>query len=78
MKVDNINPQVDPLAFPVGHSVLALGRLLNLGYATDRPSFEMSCSLSDQVLAQLDLLRNMMFSKAYKNISNLSLKKNST
>ena len=35
----------------------------------------MSCSFSDQVLAKLDLLRNLMFSKAYKNIAYLSLKK---
>ena len=47
MKVDNIKLQVDPLAFPVGQAVLASSRLLNLGYATDRPSFEMSCSFSD-------------------------------
>ena len=74
-KVDNIKPQVDPLASPVGHAVLASSRLLNLGYATDRPSFEMSCSFSDQVLAQLDILRNLMFSNAYKNVTYLSLKK---
>ena len=37
--------------------------------ASGRPSFEMSCSFSDQMLAQLDLLRNLMFSKAYKNIT---------
>ena len=47
MKVDNIKPQVDPLAFPVGHAVIVLAsiRLPNLGYATDRPSLEMSCFL---------------------------------
>merc|ERR1712125_258724 len=47
--------------------VLASGRLLNLGCATGHPSFVMSCSFTNQVLAQLDLLRNWQGSKAYKN-----------
>merc|ERR1719162_798316 len=68
IKVENIKPQVDRFAFPDGHGiiVLASGRLLNLGCATGHPSFVMSCSFTNQVLAQLDLLKNQA-SKAYKN-----------
>ncbi len=53
----NIKPQVDEFVFPDGHSILILseGRLLNLGNATGHPSFVMSCSFSNQVLAQMDL-----------------------
>ena len=53
----NIKPQYDEFAFPDGHSVLILaeGRLLNLGCATGHPSFVMSSSFTNQVLAQLDL-----------------------
>merc|ERR1711991_913918 len=60
IKCENIKPQVDRFAFPDGHGVivLAAGRLLNLGCATGHPSFVMSCSFTNQVLAQLDLLRN--------------------
>merc|ERR1712129_266111 len=47
--------------------VLAAGRLLNLGCATGHPSFVMSCSFTNQVLAQLDLLKNWKETKAYKN-----------
>merc|ERR1712066_247841 len=47
--------------------VLAAGRLLNLGCATGHPSFVMSCSFTNQVLAQLDLLKNWQGAKAYKN-----------
>jgi adenosylhomocysteinase len=52
-----IKPQVDQYVFPDGHAivVLAEGRLLNLGCATGHPSFVMSCSFSNQVLAQMDL-----------------------
>jgi adenosylhomocysteinase len=52
-----IKPQVDEFAFPDGHSVIVLaeGRLLNLGCATGHPSFVMSCSFSNQVLAQIEL-----------------------
>ncbi|MEY2432336.1 MAG: adenosylhomocysteinase [Acidimicrobiaceae bacterium] len=52
-----IKPQVDEFVFPDGHSIIVLaeGRLLNLGCATGHPSFVMSCSFSNQVLAQLDL-----------------------
>merc|ERR1712056_26709 len=68
IKVENIKPQVDRFLFPDGHGiiVLASGRLLNLGCATGHPSFVMSCSFTNQCLAQLDLLRNQT-DKAYKN-----------
>jgi adenosylhomocysteinase len=57
IKVDNIKPQVDRFIFPDGHGVimLASGRLLNLGCATGHPSFVMSCSFTNQTLAQLEL-----------------------
>jgi len=69
IKVDNIKAQVDRYVFPDGHGVivLAAGRLLNLGCATGHPSFVMSCSFTNQVLAQLDLLKNWKETKAYKN-----------
>jgi adenosylhomocysteinase len=53
----NIKPQVDKWIFPDGHSVIVLaeGRLLNLGCATGHPSFVMSCSFTNQVVAQLEL-----------------------
>ena len=56
----NIKPQVDEWVFPDGHSILVLaeGRLLNLGCATGHPSFVMSNSFSNQVLAQIDLWQN--------------------
>src|SRR5438067_5580749 len=52
-----IKPQVDEFVFPDGHAILILaeGRLLNLGCATGHPSFVMSCSFTNQVLAQMDL-----------------------
>jgi adenosylhomocysteinase len=52
-----IKPQVDSFDFPDGHSVIVLaeGRLLNLGCATGHPSFVMSFSFTNQVLAQLEL-----------------------
>merc|ERR1712144_201935 len=58
----------DRFEFPDGHGiiVLASGRLLNLGCATGHPSFVMSCSFTNQTLAQLDLLKNMK-EKKYKN-----------
>merc|ERR1712107_158057 len=69
MKVDNIKPQVDRFVFPDGHGVIVLasGRLLNLGCATGHPSFVMSCSFTNQALAQLDLLDNWKTSKKYEN-----------
>jgi adenosylhomocysteinase len=56
----NIKPQYDEWVFPDGHSVLILaeGRLLNLGCATGHPSFVMSASFSNQVLAQIELHTN--------------------
>ncbi len=56
----NIKPQVDEFVFPDGHSIIMLseGRLLNLGNATGHPSFVMSCSFSNQVLAQMELYGN--------------------
>jgi adenosylhomocysteinase len=56
----NIKPQYDEWVFPDGHSILVLaeGRLLNLGCATGHPSFVMSASFTNQVLAQLELKQN--------------------
>ncbi len=56
----NIKPQVDRYDFPEGHSIylLAEGRLVNLGCATGHPSFVMSNSFCNQVLAQIDLWKN--------------------
>jgi adenosylhomocysteinase len=56
----NIKPQYDEWVFPDGHSVLILaeGRLMNLGCATGHPSFVMSASFTNQVLAQLALWNN--------------------
>jgi adenosylhomocysteinase len=56
----NIKPQYDEWKFPDGHSVMILaeGRLLNLGCATGHPSFVMSASFTNQVIAQLELHQN--------------------
>jgi adenosylhomocysteinase len=56
----NIKPQVDKYLFPDGHAIflLAEGRLVNLGCATGHPSFVMSNSFTNQVLAQIDLWKN--------------------
>jgi adenosylhomocysteinase len=60
VKHTNIKPQVDKYTFADGHEIflLAEGRLVNLGCATGHPSFVMSNSFSNQVLAQLDLWKN--------------------
>src|SRR6187399_2247754 len=60
VKRTNIKPQVDKYTFPNGREIfmLAEGRLVNLGCATGHPSFVMSNSFSNQVLAQLDLWKN--------------------
>jgi len=60
IKKINIKPQYDEWVFPDGHSVLVLaeGRLLNLGCATGHPSFVMSASFTNQMLAQLELWQN--------------------
>ena len=57
---ETVKPQVDKFTFPDGHSIflLAEGRLINLGCATGHPSFVMSNSFANQVLAQLDLWTN--------------------
>jgi adenosylhomocysteinase len=62
----NIKPQYDEWIFPDGHSILVLseGRLLNLGNATGHPSFVMSASFTNQVLAQIELWQNH---EAYEN-----------
>merc|ERR1712139_598225 len=61
IKVENIKPQVDRFVFPDGHGVIILGS------ATGHPSFVMSCSFTNQVLGQLDLLENWKKGKGYKN-----------
>jgi len=57
----NVKPQVDQWNFDDGHSiyVLAEGRLVNLGCATGHPSFVMSNSFANQVLAQVELWKNL-------------------
>ncbi|PWR18968.1 adenosylhomocysteinase [Zavarzinia compransoris] len=57
---DNVKPQVDEVIFPDGKRliVLAEGRLVNLGCATGHPSFVMSASFSNQVIAQIELFGN--------------------
>ena len=57
---NNIKPQFDEFIFPDGHSILVLaeGRLLNLGCATGHPSFVMSASFTNQVMAQIELYGN--------------------
>ena len=56
-KWDNVKPQVDEIEFPSGRRIILLsqGRLVNLGNATGHPSFVMSCSFSNQTLAQIEL-----------------------
>jgi adenosylhomocysteinase len=56
-KWDNVKPQVDEIEFPNGKRIILLseGRLVNLGNATGHPSFVMSCSFSNQTLAQIEL-----------------------
>jgi adenosylhomocysteinase len=65
-KWEEVKPQVDEVIFPDGKRliVLAQGRLVNLGCATGHPSFVMSASFSNQVLAQMELWNN------YKNYEN--------
>jgi adenosylhomocysteinase len=56
----NVKPQVDEIEFPDGKRIILLaeGRLLNLGCATGHPSFVMSASFTNQVLAQIELWQN--------------------
>ena len=65
-KWDEIKPQVDEVEFPDGKKLIVLskGRLVNLGNATGHPSFVMSASFTNQVLAQIELWTK---SKSYKN-----------
>ena len=65
-KWEEIKPQVDQVTFPDGKKIIVLaeGRLVNLGCATGHPSFVMSASFTNQVLAQIDLWQNY---KKYKN-----------
>jgi adenosylhomocysteinase len=65
-KWDNIKPQVDHVEFPDGKKIILLaeGRLINLGCATGHPSYVMSASFTNQVLAQMELWKN---SSNYKN-----------
>ena len=65
-KWDNIKPQVDHVEFPDGKKIILLaeGRLINLGCATGHPSYVMSASFTNQVLAQIELWEN---SSDYKN-----------
>ena len=60
LKWNNIKPQVDEIEFPDGKKIvlLAEGRLVNLGCATGHPSFVMSASFTNQVLAQIELWTN--------------------
>jgi adenosylhomocysteinase len=61
IKRTTIKPQVDEWTFPDGHTVIILseGRLLNLGNATGHPSFVMSASFTNQVMAQIELHQNI-------------------
>ena len=63
---ENIKPQVDHIIFPDGKRIILLaeGRLVNLGCATGHPSFVMSNSFTNQVLAQIELWKN---AGSYKN-----------
>merc|ERR1719211_712672 len=67
VKKMNIKAQVDKWTFADGHSIIILaeGRLLNLGCATGHPSFVMSCSFTNQVVAQLELWKERS-SQKYK------------
>jgi adenosylhomocysteinase len=64
----NVKPQVDKYVFPWGHAIILLaeGRLVNLGCATGHPSFVMSTSFTNQVLAQVDLWKNKYKTGVYR------------
>jgi adenosylhomocysteinase len=70
VKKITIKPQVDRWVFPDGHGVIVLaeGRLLNLGCATGHPSFVMSCSFTNQVVAQLELWKERSTGKYEKKV----------
>jgi len=65
-----IKPQCDRWVFPDGHGIIILaeGRLLNLGCATGHPSFVMSCSFTNQVVAQVELWKNQGTDKYSNNV----------
>jgi len=73
VKKNTIKPQLDRWVFPDGHGILVLaeGRLLNLGCATGHPSFVMSCSFTNQTLAQMSLWENRNTQKYEKNVYHL-------
>ncbi|MDX1949258.1 MAG: adenosylhomocysteinase [Rickettsiales bacterium] len=66
LKWRNIKPQVDEITFPSGNRIILLaeGRLVNLGCATGHPAFVMSCSFTNQVVAQIELWQHH---KKYEN-----------
>ncbi|MCM2303213.1 MAG: adenosylhomocysteinase [Elusimicrobia bacterium] len=70
LKKVEIKPQVDQFVWPSGKvvTVLAEGRLVNLGCATGHPSFVMSCSFTNQVMAQLELWENKATGKYKKQV----------
>merc|ERR1719384_762479 len=72
----NIKPQVDKYVFEDGHGIIVLaeGRLLNLGCATGHPSFVMSCSFTNQAIAQIDLWENKDTKKYKKEVYTLEKK----
>lgn len=73
VRCENIKQQVDRYVFPDGHGIiiLASGRLLNLGCATGHPSFVMSCSFTNQTIAQLDLWQGRVTRKYDNNVYTL-------
>ncbi len=70
LKWNNIKPQVDEIEFPDGKRIILLaeGRLVNLGCATGHPSFVMSASFTNQVLAQIELFANNANGKYKKDV----------
>ena len=70
IKHTNIKPQCDRYEFPDGHGIIMLaeGRLLNLGCATGHPSFVMSCSFTNQAIAQLELWNERKTGKYEKKV----------
>jgi len=70
IKRQNIKPQCDRFEFPDGHGIIMLaeGRLLNLGCATGHPSFVMSCSFTNQAIAQLELWNERKSGKYEKKV----------
>ncbi len=73
IECENIKPQVDRWVFPDGHGVIVLaeGRLLNLGCATGHPSFVMSNSFTNQVIAQMELWTERTSGKYQKKVYTL-------